>query len=113
MRTTPPISTSWLALLTDDVLVSMPPMPFEYQGRAAVARFCGSIFGSGRRFDLVATRGNGQPAFGAYLRGPLVRATEVTSEPVASQSDEPVGALGPASASPNCLRALAGGRMAE
>ena len=58
-----------VALLTDDVFVSMPPMPFEYQGRAAVARFCGSIFGSGRRFDLVATRGNGQPAFGAYLRG--------------------------------------------
>ena len=58
-----------VALLTDDVFVSMPRMPFEYQGRAAVARFCGSIFGSGRRFDLVATRGNGQPAFGAYLRG--------------------------------------------
>ncbi len=58
-----------VALLTDDVFVSMPPMPFEYQGQAAVARFCGSIFGSGRRFDLVATRGNGQPAFGAYLRG--------------------------------------------
>jgi RNA polymerase sigma-70 factor (TIGR02960 family) len=58
-----------VALLTDDVFVSMPPMPFEYEGRDAVARFCGSIFGSGRRFDLVATRANGQPAFGAYLRG--------------------------------------------
>ena len=58
-----------VALLTDDVFISMPPMPFEYEGRDAVARFCGSIFGSGRRFDLVATRANGQPAFGAYLRG--------------------------------------------
>ncbi len=57
-----------VALLTDDVFVSMPPMPFEYEGRDAVARFCGSIFGSGRRFDLVPTRANGQPAFGAYLR---------------------------------------------
>ncbi|MGH3763791.1 MAG: sigma-70 family RNA polymerase sigma factor [Pseudonocardiaceae bacterium] len=55
-------------LLTDDVFVSMPPMPFEYQGRDVVARFCASIFGSGRRFDLVPTRANGQPAFGAYLR---------------------------------------------
>jgi RNA polymerase sigma-70 factor (TIGR02960 family) len=55
-------------LLTDDVLVSMPPMPFEYQGRGVVAGLCASIFGAGRRFDLVATRANGQPAFGAYLR---------------------------------------------
>jgi RNA polymerase sigma-70 factor (TIGR02960 family) len=59
-----------VALLTDDVFVSMPPMPFEYAGRDAVARFCGSIFGAGRRFDLVATRANGQPAFGTYLRTP-------------------------------------------
>jgi RNA polymerase sigma-70 factor (TIGR02960 family) len=57
-------------LLTDDVLVSMPPMPFEYQGRDAAARFSASIFGSGRRFDLVGTRANGQPAFGLYLRAP-------------------------------------------
>jgi RNA polymerase sigma-70 factor (TIGR02960 family) len=59
-----------VALLTDDVFISMPPMPFEYEGRAAAAAFCGSIFGSGRRFDLVPTRANGQPAFGAYLRTP-------------------------------------------
>jgi ketosteroid isomerase-like protein len=57
-----------VALLTDDVFVSMPPVPFEYEGRDVVARFCASIFGSGRRFDLVPTRANGQPAFGAYLR---------------------------------------------
>jgi RNA polymerase sigma-70 factor (ECF subfamily) len=59
-----------VALLTDDVFVSMPPMPFEYQGRSAAARFSAAIFGSGRRFDLVPARANGQPAFGAYLRGP-------------------------------------------
>ena len=57
-----------MTLLTDDVFMSMPPMPFEYEGRDAVARFCASIFGAGRRFDLVPTRANGQPAFGAYLR---------------------------------------------
>ena len=45
-------------------------MPFEYEGRDAMARFCASIFGSGRRFDLVPTRTNGQPAFGAYVRAP-------------------------------------------
>jgi RNA polymerase sigma-70 factor (ECF subfamily) len=59
-----------VALLTDDVFMSMPPMPFEYEGRDAVARFCGAILGSGRTFDLAATRANGQPAFGAYVRAP-------------------------------------------
>jgi RNA polymerase sigma-70 factor (TIGR02960 family) len=59
-----------VALLTDDVFISMPPMPFEYEGRDVVAGFCARIFDSGRRFDLVQTRANGQPAFGAYLRAP-------------------------------------------
>ena len=59
-----------VALLTDDVFMSMPPMPLEYEGRDAVARFCALLFGSGRRFDLAATRANGQPAFGAYVRAP-------------------------------------------
>jgi len=57
-----------VALLTDDVFLSMPPFPLEYEGRDVVARFYASMIGSGRRFDLVPTRANGQPAFGAYLR---------------------------------------------
>ena len=57
-----------VALLTNDIHVSMPPIPLEYQGRDVVARLFASIFGSGRRVDLVPTRANGQPAFGAYLR---------------------------------------------
>jgi RNA polymerase sigma-70 factor (TIGR02960 family) len=59
-----------VALLTDDVFMSMPPMPFEYEGRDVVVRFCASLFGAGRRFDLIPVRANGQPAFGAYLRAP-------------------------------------------
>ena len=59
-----------VTLLTDDVFISMPPMPFEYEGRDLVARFCAGIFGAGRRFDLLRTRANGQPAFGVYLRTP-------------------------------------------
>jgi RNA polymerase sigma-70 factor (TIGR02960 family) len=59
-----------IALLTDDVFMSMPPMPLEYQGRDAVASFLALLFGAGRRMDLVPTRANGQPAFGAYLRAP-------------------------------------------
>jgi RNA polymerase sigma-70 factor (TIGR02960 family) len=59
-----------VALLTDDIFISMPPMPFEYVGRDVAARFCASIFRAGRRFHLVPTRANRQPAFGAYLRAP-------------------------------------------
>jgi RNA polymerase sigma-70 factor (TIGR02960 family) len=59
-----------VTLLTDDVFMSMPPLPLEYQGRDVVAGFCAQLFGAGRRFDLVPTRANGQPAFGAYLRTP-------------------------------------------
>jgi RNA polymerase sigma-70 factor (ECF subfamily) len=58
------------ALLTDDAFISMPPMPFEYEGRDVVTAFCANLFRAGRRFDLVPTRANGQPAFGAYLRTP-------------------------------------------
>ncbi len=57
-----------VALLTDDAFISMPPMPFEYEGRDVVVAFIAGLFGAGRRFDLVSTRANGQPAFGAYLR---------------------------------------------
>jgi RNA polymerase sigma-70 factor (TIGR02960 family) len=55
-------------LLTDDISISMPPFPLEYQGRDAVASFYASLFRAGRILDLVPTRANGQPAFGAYLR---------------------------------------------
>ena len=56
-----------VALFTDDVFMSMPPYPLEYEGRDPVARFCALIFGGGRKFSLVPTRANGQPAFGAYV----------------------------------------------
>jgi RNA polymerase sigma-70 factor (TIGR02960 family) len=59
-----------VALLTDDVFIAMPPEPFGYEGRDLVARYWARQFGAGRQFELVPTRANGQPAFGAYLRGP-------------------------------------------
>ena len=60
-----------VALLTADVCVSMPPIPLEYHGLDAAARFTASVFRQGRRtYDLVPTRANGQLAFGAYLRAP-------------------------------------------
>jgi RNA polymerase sigma-70 factor (TIGR02960 family) len=57
-------------LLTEDVAMSMPPIPLEYHGREAVAGFLVSISRPGRRYDVVPTRANGQLAFGLYLRSP-------------------------------------------
>jgi RNA polymerase sigma-70 factor (ECF subfamily) len=62
--------TALVALLTDDVFIAMPPEPFGYEGRELVVRYCARQFDAGRRFDLVPTRANGQPAFGTYLRPP-------------------------------------------
>ncbi len=57
-----------VALLTDDVFLSMPPLALQYEGRDAVASFFAAVL-QGRRFSLVSTRANGgQPAFGIYLR---------------------------------------------
>ena len=58
-----------VALLTDDAFMSMPPIPSNTTaGTSWPASAPATLFGSGRRFDLVPTRANGQPAFGAYLR---------------------------------------------
>jgi RNA polymerase sigma-70 factor (ECF subfamily) len=57
-------------LFTDDVFVSMPPLPFEYEGRDAAARFFDALLTSGRRYRLVRTRANGSPAFASYVLGP-------------------------------------------
>ena len=57
-----------VALLTADAWLTMPPQPFEYQGHAAIAGFLHDRAAlRGRPLRLVATRANGQPAFGCYL----------------------------------------------
>jgi RNA polymerase sigma-70 factor (ECF subfamily) len=61
-----------VALLTNDVQLRMPPVPLEYQGRELAARFLTVVaFRQGRTYRLIATRANGQPAFGTYVRDPL------------------------------------------
>ena len=57
-----------LALLTQDVRLSMPPHPFEYHGRAIAAQGLGQLFARGHRYRLVETRANGQPAFAVYVK---------------------------------------------
>jgi RNA polymerase sigma-70 factor (TIGR02960 family) len=57
-----------VALLTDEAQLTMPPLPLEYVGRAAIAEFLDyrdEIRGA--PLELRPTRANGQPAFGCYL----------------------------------------------
>ncbi|HEY6593069.1 MAG TPA: sigma factor-like helix-turn-helix DNA-binding protein, partial [Asanoa sp.] len=58
-----------LALLTDDAWLTMPPAPLEYQGLEVIADFLRVVaFRSGtRRYRLVPTSANGQPAYGCYV----------------------------------------------
>jgi len=59
-----------VALLTDDAWLTMPPEPYEYQGRSAIGAFLRdrtAVRGAPR---LVPTRANGQPAFGCYFPSP-------------------------------------------
>jgi RNA polymerase sigma-70 factor (ECF subfamily) len=61
-----------VALLTDDAWLTMPPLPFEYQGIDTIGHFLDAVvFRHGtRRSRLIPTRANGQPAFGRYLSDP-------------------------------------------
>jgi RNA polymerase sigma-70 factor (TIGR02960 family) len=57
------------ALLRDDVRVTMPPHPWLYEGREAIAPLMASA-GSLGDWRLVPTRANRQPAAASYLRRP-------------------------------------------
>jgi RNA polymerase sigma-70 factor (TIGR02960 family) len=61
-----------IELLSDDATLTMPPTPLVYQGRDAIGGFLSTVPAAGQldQFKLVATRANGQPAFGCYLRDP-------------------------------------------
>jgi RNA polymerase sigma-70 factor (TIGR02960 family) len=57
-----------VALLTDDALLTMPPLPLEYQGQGPIGAFLrhrAELRGAPLR--VVPTRANSQPAFGCYL----------------------------------------------
>ena len=58
-----------VSLLTDDALLTMPPLPLEYRGHEAIAaflRFRVALRGAPMR--IVPTRANTQPALGCYLQ---------------------------------------------
>ncbi|MGA6948649.1 MAG: hypothetical protein WBZ00_12950, partial [Solirubrobacterales bacterium] len=57
-----------VSLLTDDALLTMPPLPLEYQGHQAIAGFLSyREEARGTPLRVVPTRMNTQPAFACYL----------------------------------------------
>lgn len=58
-----------LALLTEDVRVTMPPAPYLFEGRDAILGLAERARSTGE-WRLVGTRANRQPAAACYLREP-------------------------------------------
>ena len=68
-----------IALMTDDVWVRMPPLPFEYHGQDAARRFFTAIDGHRRGLArLEPVRTNRQPAWGEYVRDPITGRLHLT-----------------------------------
>ncbi|MGP8010585.1 MAG: nuclear transport factor 2 family protein, partial [Acidimicrobiales bacterium] len=60
-----------VALLTEDISVTMPPIPGECEGREEAGRYIRmTLFRPGRSTRIVPTRANGQPALASYVRDP-------------------------------------------
>jgi RNA polymerase sigma-70 factor (TIGR02960 family) len=58
-----------VSLLTDDAWYTMPPVTLEYQGPVAIAGFLRDSrrWRGHHGYRLIATRANGQPAYGCYV----------------------------------------------
>jgi RNA polymerase sigma-70 factor (ECF subfamily) len=83
-----------ISLMTDDAWLRMPPVPLEYQGHDPIRRFLATVaFREGRRYRLVRTRANGQPAFGVYLEDPTSGVARAFGMFVVSLSGDRVNAL--------------------
>ena len=61
-----------VALLADDIRITMPPRPYLFEGRDAIAPLLERAFGEERDGDwrLVPTRANRMPTAASYLRRP-------------------------------------------
>jgi RNA polymerase sigma-70 factor (ECF subfamily) len=59
-----------VGLLTEGVSFTMPPLPFAWQGHDRASQFLAAMWQALPVRRLVATRANGQPAFGLYLADP-------------------------------------------
>ncbi|NLP84911.1 RNA polymerase subunit sigma-70 [Microbacterium sp. CFH 90308] len=61
-----------VALMTDDVWVRMPPLPFEYHGIEAAGSVLSAVTPRRHAIErMVPTDANRQPAWGEYVRDPV------------------------------------------
>lgn len=81
-----------VAMLTDDATLTMPPLPFIYQGRAAIASFLGAICAI-HRYRLIPVRANGQPSFGLYVYDDATGASRAHGVLVVTLTGDGVGAI--------------------
>ena len=85
---------SIVALLTDDARLTMPPLPLQYQGRGLADRFLtATAFRPGWTTRLIATKANGQPAFGFYPRHPQTGVCHAIGLLVLTLSDSRICAM--------------------
>jgi RNA polymerase sigma-70 factor (TIGR02960 family) len=83
-----------VALMTEDAWMTMPPLPLEYEGRELAGRFlAATAFRPGWTARLIATRANGQPAFGFYVRDGRSGATHAVGLLVLTLSGTRVSAM--------------------
>ncbi|MBO0836342.1 MAG: RNA polymerase subunit sigma-70 [Actinobacteria bacterium] len=86
--------TELIALLTDDVTLTMPPIPLEYSGRDLVRKFLAAfVFAPGNNFRVVPVRANGQPALGMYMHGPADSESHANGVMVFTLSGDRVSAM--------------------
>ena len=86
---------SLVGLLTDDAWLTMPPAPHQYRGVTAIASFlrASAAWRGGRRFRLVPTRANTQPAFGCYLDDALGQVAHAAGLIVLTLEGERISAI--------------------
>jgi RNA polymerase sigma-70 factor (TIGR02960 family) len=82
-----------VALLADDVRLSMPPLPLEFVGRDEARRFYAIVAARPGRRRLVQTRANGQPALAFYSRDATGGVFRATSLMVVTFTGERIAAL--------------------
>ena len=82
-----------VSLLTEDARFAMPPEPMEFRGQTDVGEFLRSFFCWAQQVKLVATRANGQPAFGYYLWDPFTSAFRCNGLLVVALREERVSSI--------------------
>jgi RNA polymerase sigma-70 factor (TIGR02960 family) len=82
-----------VALLADDVRLSMPPLPLAFIGREEARRFYAIVAARPGRRRLVQTRANGQPALAFYSRDPTGGVFRATSLMVVTLDGHRITAL--------------------